>query len=289
LAFVRFSHDRSNSDLMVVSTDGATATRVATGRMPTWSPDGRKLAYLTGNSYDQINVMNADGSEQRALATGLWPDWSPDGTKIVFIHRDAQTGAHNLAVINADGSGLTLLKGIDSSRQCSTPDAYQPTWSPNGQRIAFGTSTDQDEAVTVCTMNADGSGIRPLTADPLVVYVYGRPAWSPDGSRIAVGALEWLEGQPQTELVVSYPTDQPGDRQVLFRAPPNWGGAGMHWTADGMELVFSHAVRTSGVRYIARLSALTLATGAIRQLLPERADLGDYMDWEPAVSRVVIP
>ena len=59
---------------------------------PAWSPDGRKLAFVSGRDGNaEIYVMNADGSEQENLtrqpANDSHPSWSPDGRKIAFVSR----------------------------------------------------------------------------------------------------------------------------------------------------------------------------------------------------------
>lgn len=75
--------------------------------------------------------------------------------------------------INVDGSGerrLTDSPGLDG----------YPTWSPDGERIAF--SSDRDGNWELYVMNADGSGQRRLTTTPEDEAV---PAWSPDGEKIA--------------------------------------------------------------------------------------------------------
>jgi TolB protein len=77
-------------------------------RDPAWSPDGRKIAFVsdrTGNS--EVYVMNADGTGQRNLtrnpAFDADPTWSPDARKIAFAsNRDGKYGVY---VMNADGSG----------------------------------------------------------------------------------------------------------------------------------------------------------------------------------------
>ena len=79
---------------------------------PAWSPDGRKLAFVSdrdGNS--EVYVMNANGSGQRNLtrnpAFDADPAWSPDGRKIAFVsNRD---GSYGVYVMNADGSGQRRL------------------------------------------------------------------------------------------------------------------------------------------------------------------------------------
>ena len=55
-----------------------------------------------------------------------------------------------------------------------------PSWSPDGQRIAFDSNRDGDWELYV--MNADGSEVRKLTQNDGSDYY---PAWSPDGQRIA--------------------------------------------------------------------------------------------------------
>ena len=79
---------------------------------PAWSPDGRKLAFVSkrdGNS--EVYVMNANGSGQRNLtgnpAFDADPAWSPDGRKIAFASK--RDGNYGVYVMNADGSGQQRL------------------------------------------------------------------------------------------------------------------------------------------------------------------------------------
>jgi TolB protein len=67
----------------------------ANGMYPTWSPDGRKIAFMSWrNGKTELFTMNADGTDQRVLfspATGsaIDPRWSPDGSRIVFVETPA--------------------------------------------------------------------------------------------------------------------------------------------------------------------------------------------------------
>ncbi len=117
----------------VMNADGSGPHRLAAGAPdecaqevdPVWSPDGRKIAFV---SSAKIYVANADGSGQRQLTpNGAWggsPAWSPDGRRIAFAARG------RILVVNADGSGRRRLTHNAAS-------AHSPAWSPDGRRIAF--------------------------------------------------------------------------------------------------------------------------------------------------------
>ncbi|HEX8424493.1 MAG TPA: hypothetical protein VF634_13830, partial [Pyrinomonadaceae bacterium] len=98
---------------------------------PSWSPDGRKIAFSTtrleGDGAGEIYVMNADGSNQQNLTlyTGgieRDPSWSPDGTRIAFsTNRQGSAAGYEIYVMNAtDGSGQMRL--TNSAGDDTTPD-----------------------------------------------------------------------------------------------------------------------------------------------------------------------
>lgn len=143
---------------------------------PVWSPDGTRIAYLSGN---KIYIMNADGSEKKRLTKSGVPEllsaWSPDGQQIAF---QAQlNGNFQIYTINSDGTGdilqLTMIKDIGSS----------PSWSPDGQKIAFTVFVRRSDARDIYVMNADGSDPINLTNGGYLDPSF--PTWSPDGRMIA--------------------------------------------------------------------------------------------------------
>ena len=127
---------------------------------PAWSPDGKRIAFYSerdGNA--EIYVMNADGTAVTRLTNSTadegYPSWSPDGKRIAFMRR---TGRTELFTMNADGSDQKPLLTVDKG------DAIDPRWSPDGARIVFVHMPDgmTGRAAIICTVNADGTGLRHL-------------------------------------------------------------------------------------------------------------------------------
>ena len=145
---------------------------------PAWSPDGRRIAFVSGRDGNhEIYVMNADGSgvERLTFFGGMswatWgPAWSPDGRGIAFSWQ-RRNGGWEIYAVNADGSG----------GGCLAYSSDQPAWSPDGRRLAFG-SGQYGDGWGIYAMNADGSGVERLTS---ASAPSDQPAWSPDGQRIA--------------------------------------------------------------------------------------------------------
>lgn len=145
---------------------------------PTWSPDGRKIAFeraadLVDGLKDDIWVMNADGSGSLRLTRhpvlDREPTWSPDGRRIAWVR--GWPDALHVMVMNADGSDQHRL--LESTLQTTNP-----AWAPNGRLLAV-TGFDTH---ALYSLRPDGSNLRRLVKgldfDTLGV-------WAPDSRRLA--------------------------------------------------------------------------------------------------------
>jgi len=172
-----------NSPLTIMNSDGTNAHKVFdnSGKViafPTWSPDGRYLAFAIGGFFQrpvvpgQIALIQPDGSGLRMLTEGKassgFASWSPDGKRLVYrVMGEGQQGLRILSL--DDGKVATLTNEYDTF----------PVWSPRGDRIAFCSFRDGD--YDIYTMLPNGSAVRKLTNS------HGNdahPIWSPDGDWI---------------------------------------------------------------------------------------------------------
>ena len=187
--------------LMVVGWDGAGAREIVSlpdyPLMPSWSPDGSKIAFLTYG--DDVNfilwTVNVDGSGLTELTPGAGsypyqPAWSPDGSAIAFV--GPGTGGSDLWIINADGSGATQLTDLPDETEA-------PVFSPDGSLIAFAEQDYgvQQRANALYVVRPDGTDLIALTQwtageDPSLTNIGVRsgPSWSPDGARLAIPSIE---------------------------------------------------------------------------------------------------
>lgn len=142
---------------------------------PTWSPDGKYIAYAAGQCGTKIFAMPAAGGHARRITSGRGeqPAWSPNGRTILYR---APSG---FSVLPARGGESRLLRSDDGD--------YGAAWSPNGSQIAFTHGRIGDRFAlaftsTLYVMNSDGSNVRRLlghSCNP------GTPAWARDGTRLA--------------------------------------------------------------------------------------------------------
>jgi Tol biopolymer transport system component len=178
LLFTR-EFDQSPSQLVIVDADGRKPVVLRTGEVsaPTWSPDGRRVAFISSSWpkgaddwVSDVFVVDRDGSGLTQI-TGTPDDegdldWSASGLLAFRRTSDPSTDeTYEIWTMLPDGSQLRRLTGEGQ------PGAA-PDWAPGGDALTF----VRDGAVW--TMSAAGTEATQLATGH-------SPVWAPDGSVIA--------------------------------------------------------------------------------------------------------
>jgi Tol biopolymer transport system component/DNA-binding winged helix-turn-helix (wHTH) protein len=155
---------------------------------PSWSPDGRWIAYHS-RARRGIWVIAASGGEPRRIAEfGSRPAWSPDGRRIAFGTSGRVMAARTqLWTVGADGAGLAPLTAA------GRPEGVHqlPAWSSDGSHVAFVAGTPGH--VTLCLLRlADGrlTHLRDAHMIPTLAFAADDRAilWA-EGSRASHGRV----------------------------------------------------------------------------------------------------
>ncbi len=204
---------------------------------PAWAPDGSMIVFssdATGVDLWNIFGMAFSGAPKTLyipqIPVDAWapvgstnPAWSPDSSRLAFASdiatwdEDYTAQNRDIYVTNPDGSMPTRLT--------TDPAAdTEPTWSPDGSRIAFTTFRDGD--AEICVMNADGTGQVLVTENAASDT---SPAWSPDGR-------------------IAFVSDRDGNEEIYVMDPDGSGQARLTddprtdrdpaWSPDGARMVF---------------------------------------------------
>ncbi|WP_430391266.1 Tol-Pal system beta propeller repeat protein TolB [Dyella sp. 20L07] len=148
--------------LIVADSDGYNPQVVARSResllSPAWSPDGRKIAYVSfegGNSAIYVQDITT-GSRQlisaRAKGINGAPAWSPDGSKLALaLSYVGNPEIFSLDLGSRQETRLTNNLAIDT----------EPRWTPDGQSIIF--TSDRSGRPQLYQMPASGGSAERIT------------------------------------------------------------------------------------------------------------------------------
>lgn len=199
---------------------------------PMWSPDGASIAYISEpnpisvenleEDIDPIGINPIDGIPYwssrwgvlgrllvRNLATGRLnnvtrsigdrvaahpPVWSPDGGRIAFVvYEDHKSSLEFLDGKTVRRRAVYTVKANGSDLRRISDAFSEPSWSPDGRRLALAVPVSESErGVHLYTFAADGSDPVLVTEvtklvgrlEDLRPFWMGKVHWSPDGSRI---------------------------------------------------------------------------------------------------------
>ena len=229
---------------------------------------------LTGAGL-QIFTVRPNGRDLRQITflsgNAFAADWSPDGRRIVFEH-DAPGECANVALMNADGSGLiefpdpTVCQDdpsftADGSRIvfhrfdfATFDDAFwsmdlngndrqrigaccaDPNVSPNGKRLSFISFNGQPTGGALSTSDLDGTNQFQVT--PFEFDVAVKQDWSPDGKRLV---FTQYGGEPIPGVSANIATVRPDGRQLRLLTHYRGGDVKVFagsYSPDGRWIVF---------------------------------------------------
>ena len=278
---IAFRSNRDGGGIFVMGRTGEAVRRLTRrGFKPTWSADGRELAFTTENAdldpqntlgLSSLWVINVASGEERQLGNidAVLPSWSPHGQRIAYTTRGAIAGSTRLDIWTVDRSGANAVAVTTDGAQ-----NWNPVWAPDGRHLYF--ASGRGGPINLWRIPIDEASGRTsgppealITPSPFVAHI----AISADGTRIAYSSI--LRSRNIQKLVIDPATGTP-------RGEPTWITSGSRLWAnpdpspDRKWVVFYSSVQPEGDLYVAR----TDGTG-LRQLTSGADPIDRMPRWSP--------
>lgn len=154
---------------------------------PNYSPDGKKISYLSNKTYDygstSLFLKTKGKDDDELLVTGVSGpySWSPDGKKILYAKRN-KPNIHDAVIYDLFEYDI---KSKESKQITVNLRAHSPDYSPDGSKICFIINRDgtQNLYTAPAGKKISVSEIQQLTFFSNGEQIY-QPKWFPDGSKI---------------------------------------------------------------------------------------------------------
>ena len=242
IVFSRYDPEADDNYTYIVDADGSAQplfTEFTSGG-PDWSPDGTRVAVVSGLDHQCSPTVTCTGStviidptdgSWHALAPVGMPAvgtfcslWSPDGTRFACEGgNDNDTSVNGLYTIrSSDGGGLRRI--TDAGGMADVPIA----WSPDGMQIVFGRWDfgECSKRSAIYVVNVDGSDLHRITPWG---FCDNHGDWSSDG--------RWIVFATSLGFIFMVHPDGTGLTKVLLDTDGRAYAGDVSWSPDGTRLV----------------------------------------------------
>jgi Tol biopolymer transport system component len=267
---IAFRSSREGGGIFLMGRTGEAVRRLTRrGFKPTWSPDGRDLAYTTENAdldpqntlgLSSLWVVDVASRQERQIGSidAVLPSWSPHGHRIAYTTRGAIAGSARLDIWTVDRTGANpVAVTTDGARN------WNPVWAPDGRHLYF--VSGRGGPINLWRVPIDETSGRitgppeaVLTPSPFVAHV----AISADGTRIAYSSI--LRSRNIQKLRIDPVTGTPlGEPTWITTGSRLW--ANPDPSPDGKWVAFYSSVQPDGDLYVVRTDGTGLrhlTTGA---------------------------
>jgi serine/threonine protein kinase len=241
---------------------------------PAFSPDGELIAFRSERDGGGIFLMGATGEDVRRLTTFCYnPNWAPDGQQIVCSTGWFRGVEETNTSLNGRLFRVNLSTGESRPIPGSIEDARQPSWSPNGYRIAYWGRRNGAQR-DIWTVAANGGDPVAITIDS---YMDWNPVWSPDGRYLYFssdrgGSMNLWRVRIDEKTGKTLASPEP------VTMPSQWSGF-ISFARDALHMAYVQQTRTSNIYKVAFDPARETIVGQ-----PVPLTQGTKLYWGPDVS-----
>jgi Tol biopolymer transport system component len=245
------------SDLPFVSEVARLTHDAALSEWPTWSPDGRMVAFASNRGGNlNIYVRRLDGGNDVNVtqdgSQNFQPAFSPDGNWLAFVStRNSRTGLIKVGGpfggndSYTSGGDVWMAPTFGGRAQRLAPDGNAPVWHPDGHKIAYITGPELHRAIFEVTVETRTQ--QPLLQSDASTWEISRIRYSPSGS--------WITFETRDEQVFVVPATGGEPRRLV-------AGFSHTWAPDGTRLYF--CVRNAGGGSQLSSAAIDQGTGRLK-------------------------